>query len=110
MQLPEFLQFESDSDFIRMTGHRIGLTHVVRLYNAGNSAELISSNFPTLPLPLIHKVLAFYLENLADVDAYVAADTEALRQMEEEHDRKPRTTPTLAELRQRLETLRPSGG
>ena len=28
--------------------------------------------FPTLSLALIHKVIAFYLENQAEVDAYVA--------------------------------------
>jgi uncharacterized protein (DUF433 family) len=109
MQLPDFLQSETDSGFIRLTGHRIGLTHVVRLYSAGNSAELIAANFPTLALPLIHRVLAFYLENKAEVDAYVAADTSELRRQEEEYNRQPRTAPTLAELRRRFQTLRASG-
>lgn len=28
--------------------------------------------FPTLPLALIHKTIAFYLENQADIDAHMA--------------------------------------
>jgi len=108
MQLPDFLQSEPDTGFIRLTGHRIGLTHVVRLYNEGNSAELISASFPTLPLPLVHKVLAFYLENQAEVDAHVAADTAELRRQEAEADAN-RKGPTLAELRRRFNSMRRSG-
>ena len=33
---------------------------------------MLHSEYPTLPLALIHKVIAFYLEHQADVDAYVA--------------------------------------
>jgi len=32
---------------------------------------LLLVQFPTLNLPLIRQVIAFYLENKADVDAYV---------------------------------------
>ncbi len=70
MNLPDFLT-NADGD-IDLTGHRIGLYHVVQRYNEGDSAEMISSCFPTLPLSLVHKVIAFYLENQAEVDAYVA--------------------------------------
>jgi uncharacterized protein (DUF433 family) len=108
MELPPFLGLEPGTDFIRLDGHRIGLTHVVRLYGEGLSAEMILLQLPTLSLPLIYKVLAFYLENKAEVDAYVAADTAELRRQEAEFDR-TRTTPTLAELRTRFEQLRPSG-
>jgi uncharacterized protein (DUF433 family) len=108
MNLPEFLQREPGTDFIRLTGHRIGLADVVRLYNEGNSAELIASHFPTLPLALVHKVLAFYLENYVAVDDYVTSDTDALRQLEEEHTRKS-TAPSFAQLRQRFQSIRPSG-
>jgi uncharacterized protein (DUF433 family) len=108
MQLPDFLESEPDSGFIRLTGHRIGLADIVRLYNDGNSAEIIASNFPTLALSLIHKLLAFYLENGPAVDAYVAADDAALRKMEADQDRLP-AAPTLAEVRRRFQSMRPSG-
>jgi uncharacterized protein (DUF433 family) len=71
MQLPEFLT-EWPYGEIVLTGHRIGLYHVMSLYNRGFTAEKISERFPTLPLDLVQKVLAFYHQNKAEVDAYVA--------------------------------------
>jgi uncharacterized protein (DUF433 family) len=72
MQLPEFLTRSADGE-IQLTGHRIGLYHVIQYYNEGESAEMLASRYPTLPLSLVHKVIAFYLDNQADVDAYIAA-------------------------------------
>jgi uncharacterized protein (DUF433 family) len=101
MRLPEFLTAD-DGGFIHAVGHRIGLNHVIRLYNEGYSPETLAGHFPTLSLALVHKIIAFYLENRADVDAYLAAhDREIERQTAE-----PRTAPTLAQLRDRLETQR----
>ena len=62
MDLPEFLQTD-ESGLIRLTGHRIGLEDVVHFFNEGSSPEMIVGQFPTVPLPLIYKVIAFYLEN-----------------------------------------------
>ena len=87
MNLPSFLQFEPDTDFIRLTGHRIGLADVVRLYDRGSSAEIIAANFPTLSLSLIYSVLAYYLDNKAEVDAYVAADDAELARQQKEAGR-----------------------
>jgi uncharacterized protein (DUF433 family) len=80
MELPDFLTRNQYGE-IRVTGHRIGLLHIVDLYNDGAVAEGILCQFPALSLPLIHKVIAFYLENQAEVDAYVSntrADLERL--------------------------------
>ena len=57
MRLPDYLN-NADGE-IRLTGHRIGLVHVVKAYNDGNTAELIGPMFPTVPLALVHKVIAF---------------------------------------------------
>jgi uncharacterized protein (DUF433 family) len=108
MNLPGYLQYESDTDFIRLTGHRIGLADVVRLYGRGSSAEMIAVHFPTLPLSLIYSVLAFYLDNKSEVDAYVAADDAELRRQEESAaSQSPRFS--MDELQKRFSTLRPSG-
>lgn len=78
--LPEFLS-NDDGGFIHLVGHRIGLHHVVRLYNDGYSPEMLAEEYPTLSLALIHKVIAFYLENQREVDAYAAEhDAEISRQ------------------------------
>jgi uncharacterized protein (DUF433 family) len=71
MKLPEFLT-EVPYGEIRLTGHRIGLFHVVYDYNRGYSAERLHEEFPTLSLDLINKVLDFYRQNRAEVDAYMA--------------------------------------
>jgi uncharacterized protein (DUF433 family) len=70
MQLPEFLTQSPDGE-IRIVGHRIGLFHLLQRYNEGESAEMLAARYPTLPLSLVHRVLAFYLDNQSDVDAYL---------------------------------------
>ena len=101
MTLPDFLTEHSYRD-IRLTGHRIGLFHMVKYYNEGYSPEMLAEQFPTLELALIHKVIAFYLENRAEVDVYVANyDAE----LEQQRAAAPQG-PSLAELRRRLESLR----
>jgi uncharacterized protein (DUF433 family) len=100
MRLPDFLTQDADGE-IHMTGHRIGIYTVVRVYKEGYSAEQIAEEFPSLPLDLIQKALAFYHENLAEVDAYVDAyRAELLRQ-----EAAPRKGPSLDELKQRWQAM-----
>lgn len=70
MKLPDFLT-EWPFGEIVLTGHRIGLYHVMIYHRDGYTAEMLHEMFPTLPLDLIEKVLAFAHENQAEVDAYV---------------------------------------
>jgi uncharacterized protein (DUF433 family) len=72
MKLPRFLINHPDGE-ICLTGHRIGLYTVVREYKEGRSAEEIAGEYPTLPVDLIRQVIAFYQDNLAEVDVYVEA-------------------------------------
>jgi uncharacterized protein (DUF433 family) len=71
MNLPDFLT-ETEPGEIRLTGHRIGLFHVVEDFNRGYSVERLHEEFPSLPPDLIRKVLEFYEQNRAEVDAYMA--------------------------------------
>jgi uncharacterized protein (DUF433 family) len=105
MTLPEYLVAESTGE-IRLAGHRIGLYHVVHYYNEGYSAEMLAGQFPDLSLALIHKVIAFYLDNRAAVDTYVADCQEALKNQRAAN---PNRLP-LASLRQRLAQTHPSEG
>ena len=93
MTLPDFLTVDEHGG-ITLTGHRISLAYFVRLYNQGYSAEMVALEFDVLPLALVHKTTAFYLENRAEVDAYVA-------RVEQEAQRlaaasKPHPTPACA--------------
>jgi uncharacterized protein (DUF433 family) len=71
MELPESLVRLPEGE-IMITGHRIGLYHIVERYNEGESAEMLASRYPTLPLSLVHRLIAFYLDNKSEVDSYVA--------------------------------------
>jgi hypothetical protein len=102
MDLPDFLA-QDRYGFILLASHRIGLRRVVELYNDAFTPEMLHDHFPTLPLALVHKVIAFYLENHAAVDAYIRQSREAL-------DRQaagPHQGPDAAELRRRMEAQRP---
>ncbi len=102
MNLPDFLTRDRYG-CIHLAGHRVGLRHVVELYNDRYTPEMIHDHFPTLPLALIHKVIACYLENQAEVDAYVRQSREAL----ERQAASPQPGPDAAELRRRMEAKRP---
>jgi uncharacterized protein (DUF433 family) len=97
MELPDFL-VEVPFGEIRLTGSRIGLFHIVHDYNEGLNAEGIHEEFPSLSLELIHKVIAFYQENRAEVDAYMAR---CYADMEERYAKAPKID--WAELQRRME-------
>jgi uncharacterized protein (DUF433 family) len=99
--LPEFLTRNQYGE-IRLTGHRVGLLHIVDRYNEGCSAEAIVCEYPTLTLASVHKVIAFYLENQGDVDAYIAATRAEI----ERQAAQPSHGPNMVELRKRLEAMR----
>src|SRR5262249_25224931 len=87
---------------IILTGHRIGLLHLVYYYNEGYTPEMVVCQYPTLSLALVHKVIAFYLENRPEVDAYVTA---CRTELDRQRDSNPSRL-DLAELRRRLEARR----
>jgi len=98
MTLPDF-PTKDPSGEIHLTGHRIGLLHLVHHYKDGYSPEMLVGQYPTVPHPLIHKVIAFSLENKPAVDAYVA---ECLGELARQRTVNPKHL-DIAALRQRLE-------
>jgi uncharacterized protein (DUF433 family) len=98
LDLPEFLTRNPYGE-IRLTGHRIGLLHVVDRYNGGLTPEGVLCEYPTLSLVLIYKTIVFYLEHRAELDAYVATTRAEI----ERQAAAPSTGPTMAELRKCLE-------
>jgi len=82
MHLPPFLTQDADGE-IHLTARRIGLYSVVREHQQRRRAEAIADAYE-LPLALVHQVLAFYLDNQAEVDAYVAAYQAELERLEAE--------------------------
>jgi uncharacterized protein (DUF433 family) len=88
MKLPDFLIDHSDG-VIRLIGHRIGLCTVVRDYKEGRSAEEITQEYETLPLELVRGVIAFYLANKPEVDAYVEACRVKIEQLAADYVPRP---------------------
>ncbi len=97
--LPEFLTEAEDGDIV-LAGHRIGLHHLVERYNEGFSPEMLVCQYPSLPLSLVHRVLAFYLDQRVEVDRYLAAYLQDLHQQEATANRI-----NLTELRARLQQI-----
>ena len=100
--LPDFLR-DDGHGYVNLAGHRVGLIDIVFYYNEGYSPEMLVCQFPTLPLALVHKVIAFYLENQDAVDAYAKEHQE---EVERQRATAPRRGPGAAELRARLEKKR----
>jgi uncharacterized protein (DUF433 family) len=90
MNLPDFLTQDEYGE-IRVTGTRIPLYTIWCLHNDEKlSAEQIAQELPTLSLELIRKVIAFYLENREEVDAYAEEVQKELDRQAEEYDRSGR--------------------
>ncbi len=99
---PEYL-VEADGER-RFTGTRVTPWVLLHFYQElGYSAEMLALEFPSVSLAVVHKFLAFYLENVAEMDALAAAERDVLDQMRAaapDHV-------TLAEMRKRLAKRQP---
>jgi len=103
MTLPDFLQHDPDGE-IHLKDHRIGLYHVMYYYKDGHSPEMLACRYPTLPLALIHKVIAFCLENQVEADAYFA---EYQAKLQRDRGENPRRL-EVEQLRERLAAMQRS--
>ena len=81
MTLPDFLTRDDDG-WIHVTDHRIGLEDIMFFHRRGDSPEMLHVRFPTVSLSTFYRVIAYYLDNQIEVNAYVDeafAATEAMR-------------------------------
>jgi uncharacterized protein (DUF433 family) len=88
MTLPEFLT-QDKFGYIHLAGHRVGLVDMVFFYRQGDSPEMLHARFPTVSLPLCHKVIAFYLENQFAVDEYCSHHAEQMARQRAQAHRGP---------------------
>lgn len=70
MQLEDYFDVISP-DEIRIKGHRINIEQIVRRFHNGYAPEEMMQDFPGLSLEKIYGVIAYYLHNKAEVDAYM---------------------------------------
>lgn len=70
MNLEEYFEFVGPDD-IRIKGHRIGIDDVLYYYLEGYTPEEIAAQLPTLSLEEIYATITYYLQNRAELDAYL---------------------------------------
>jgi len=88
MRLEDYFDFE-DSELIRIKGHRIGIEHVLELYQQGYSPEQIMQEFPGLSLEQIHATITYYLHNRAKIDSYIQQGRERAERAYQESSASP---------------------
>ena len=103
-ELPPFLTHWPDGEVV-VTGTRVVLYHFVFYYNQGESAESLAVRYPHVPLATVHKLIAFYLENMMAVDEYAAEYGAALARLREAGSKL-----NTAELRARLAARQKTAG
>lgn len=102
--LPDILYRNEDGE-ICFAGHRLRLIDVAARYEEGHSPEgIVVDYYPTLSLAQVYRAIAFQLENEAEVRALIAENKAAMAELAS----RPRTGPTPAELRRRMELRRPA--
>jgi uncharacterized protein (DUF433 family) len=57
---------------VRVKNTRVPIDFIIYDYLAGDSAEDIAKNYPTLSLSDVHAVLSYYLAHKSEVNAYIA--------------------------------------
>ena len=105
MTLPDFLA-QDKYGYVHIAGHRVGLVDIVTFYGQGDSPEMLHARFPTIALPIVHKVIAYYLENQGAVDEYCAVHAEEMARQRAQ----ARPGPSLEELAKRRKAGRLAQG
>lgn len=60
---------------VLVSGTRVPLETVIWAFSQGATPEEIAQDFPTLSLANVYSVVAYYLSNRDEVDAYVATQS-----------------------------------
>lgn len=82
LELPDFLT-RDELGQIDLTGHRVGLEHIVYFHNLGETPEQLVERFPSLAVDHVRRVLDFYREHREAVDAHPSeceAESDRLRE------------------------------
>ena len=87
---PQLIPLQVDKyGTIRVSGTRVRLDTVVYAFNQGHTAEEIASYFPVLTLVDVYTVIAYYLANKANVDAYIQQGEVEAAQLQYEFEAQP---------------------
>ena len=79
----EYVEQTSDGGW-RLTGSRVSFDSVIHGYWDGRSPEGIAEEFPSLSVEQVYGAIAYYLGHRAEIDSYLADQSERWRQLRRE--------------------------
>jgi uncharacterized protein (DUF433 family) len=83
------IPLKADQDGVMRVGEtRVTLDTVVRAFDQGHTAEEIVSHYPALKLADVYAVIAYYLNNQAEVEAYLRQQEKATEEIWEQIEAK----------------------
>lgn len=95
---------ERRGDDLYVAGTRVSLASVVHHFRLGASPETLLQKFPAfVSLGTVYGAIAFYLDNQAMVEAFLASQQQKWKEFEDSADTPPRG------LQSGVEQTRPSG-
>ncbi len=97
-----------DDGTIIVTGTGIALEIIIARHNAGDTPMEIQEGFPSLELADIYSVIAYYLSNRDEVDAYVNKQKKRTKAARERFESDSTVSAHLAEVRERIWSFRPA--
>jgi uncharacterized protein (DUF433 family) len=95
--IPAPLYAHSDG-VIRVVGTRVTLDTVVAAFLEGATAEEIQQQYPSLELPDAYSVIAYYLHNRIEVDAYLKQRVQQIAAVQRQNEARS----SMAGVRERL--------
>jgi len=102
---PPPIHLDADN-VMRVGGTRVTLDTVIGAYEEGATAEEIVMQYDSLRLPDVHAVISYYLENRAEVEAYL---TRRRQQAEEVRRQVEARSPQVGIRERLLARRRPNG-
>ena len=85
--LPVPLEMDQEG-VLRVSGSRVTLDTVVSAFDRGATPEEIASQYPTVPLPVIYAVIAYYLNHRDEVVAYLNRQKHQAVEVRAENERR----------------------
>ena len=86
---PERVPVQTDADgVIRVGDTRVTLDTLVASFDAGATAEEIAQQYPSVSLPDVYTVIAYYLRQQSEVRAYLGQRQQQAAQARAENQRR----------------------
>ena len=74
----------NEAGVLRITGTRVSLDSVIYAFNEGATPEEIIQQYPTLDLAAVYSVIAYYLQNRAEIEQYLEQNKVEVEELRKE--------------------------